>query len=268
MLTLLDSIDHVCSAASLQWFVTLLLKVTNPDETANVSHKCINLLERISDELYKRTNPYHLLLRSRFGLFGTPLESELFDVEPPPPLKASSTTLTYASVVSNDGATVPQQADFHLNYAFNKETLDPKEVLSITKGDGKIRLKNIAPSKLVRGLLETEPLHFTCTAASEGTRVERADAAPAPYVNNLIPITVTAPHTISSGTKKVDMEQIVNDIVNDTAAYQNSLSKVAVNAQGNFNNSYAALVDAGYTVVFQTDNVKNEDFSKLSKWHF
>lgn len=264
-MAILDSIDQVQSAASLQWLVTLLLKVTQADQSANVSTKCIGLLENISDELNRRTNPYHLLLRSRYGLFGTPLEPELFDIEPPPPIKPSSITVTYASVVSGDPGTQPN--DFHTNYAFNKETLDPKEVLSVTKGDGKIKTKNIAPSKLVRGLLETEPLHFTCVSASEGTRIERADLSGGSFVNNIIPITVSGPQAQSSGTKKVEMEHLMADL--SEVVYHSNMAKASGNnnnnnGQGSSNNSYTSLIDGAYQVIFQTDNVKNEDFTKLS----
>lgn len=38
----------------------------------------------------------------------------------------------------------------------------------------------------MRGLLEVEPLHFTCCAASEATRVENMDSAAAMQSNNII----------------------------------------------------------------------------------
>ncbi|KAK4884383.1 hypothetical protein RN001_000654 [Aquatica leii] len=259
LMTILDSIDQVNSAASLQWLINLLLKVTKTEQMANVTTKCISLLENISTKLNKRTNPYHLLLRSRYGLFGTPLEPELFDIEPPPPIKPSSITVTYATVVA--GETAPPQVDFHTNYAFNKETLDPKDVLSVSKGDGKIKLKNIAPSKLVRGLLETEPLHFTCVSASEGTRIERADLTNGSFINNIIPITMSGPQTQTSGTKKLEGEQYVTDL--SEVVYHNNIAKITNNGQGSSNNSCTSLIEGAYQVIFQTDNVKTEDFSKL-----
>ncbi|KAK5648597.1 hypothetical protein RI129_003489 [Pyrocoelia pectoralis] len=259
LMNILDSVDQVNSAASLQWLINLLLKVTQPDQMASVALKCISLLGSISHELNKRTNPYHLLLRSRYGLFGTPLEPELFDIEPPPPIKPSSIAVTYATVVTGENTT--PQLDFHTNYAFNKEALDPKEVLSVTKGDGKIKLKNIAPSKLVRGLLETEPLHFTCASASEGTRIERADVnGGSSFLNNLIPITVSGPQTQTSGTKKVEGEHHFSDFAE---VYHNHMGKNTGNGQGSSNNSYTSLMDGAYQVIFQTDNVKTEDFPKL-----
>lgn len=46
------------------------------------------------------------ILFSRFGLYGLPLEAELFDTDPPQQhVKASSTPLSYATVVSGDNNT-------------------------------------------------------------------------------------------------------------------------------------------------------------------
>lgn len=38
----------------------------------------------------------------RFGLYGTPFEAELFDLEPPVPAKFSSVPVTYASIVASE----------------------------------------------------------------------------------------------------------------------------------------------------------------------
>lgn len=38
----------------------------------------------------------------RFGLYSTPFEPELFDIEPPVPAKFSSVPITYATVVSGE----------------------------------------------------------------------------------------------------------------------------------------------------------------------
>lgn len=102
LLEILDSINEVHSAGGLQWLSVLLYKVAQPEYVPILISRCVTLLTNIANELQRRTNPYHLLLRSRYGLYGTPLEPELFDVEPPPPTKSSSTTVTYASVVTGE----------------------------------------------------------------------------------------------------------------------------------------------------------------------
>lgn len=154
------------SAGSLQWLILLLFKAAQTEHISVLTAKCVHLLTKIASELQKRTNPYHLLLRSRYGLYGTPLEPELFDVELPPLVKPSSTTVTYASVLA--GENNAQNLDLQSNFASCRENLDPKDVLSTSLNDAKVHVKNITPSKMVKGLLETEPLHFTCASASDG----------------------------------------------------------------------------------------------------
>lgn len=257
-LDILDSIHQVKSAGSLQWLVILLFKVAQTENISVLTSKCVHLLTRIACELNKRTNPHHLLLRSRYGLYGTPLEPELFDIEPPPPVKPTSTTVTYASVVTGDNNT--QNMDFHTNYAFYRENLDPKDVLSTTNNDSKIRLKNITPSKMVRGLLETEPLHFTCASASDGTRIERADANNGNFVSSMIPFTTTLNQTgESSGTKKEDLEhQLFMNEFKDVVMNNNTK-----NDKGSVNGVQGKNM---IELVFDTDSVKHDvDFSKLSK---
>lgn len=254
LLEIIESIDHIQSAGCLKWLIILVYKVTQQDQTKILTNRCIGLLTKIADELSRRVNPYHLILRSRYGLYGIPLEPELFDIEPPAPIKGSS-TVTYASVVA--GENTSHNMDFHKNFAFNKEHLDPKEILMSTSNDSKIKLKNITPSKLFRGLLETEHLHFTCVSASDGTRVEKADINLSNLPNGIVPLTVA--HVQNSGTKKVDVEHYISDISDNVYIVNN---KVYSNGQGS-SNSTNSLVENVYQMILHTDN--NEDFTKLSK---
>lgn len=238
--------------------MVLLFKVAQAENISVLTTKCINLLTRIACELHKRTNPYHLLLRSRYGLYGTPLEPELFDIEPPPPGKPSSTQVTYASVVAGENST--QNVDFHTNYSFYREHLDPKDVLSTTNNDMKVRLKNVTPTKMVRGLLETEPLHYTCACASDGTRIERADATNGNLMNSMIQFTMNLNQTgESSGTKKEDIDHhlFMNDFKEVVMSNNTKNEKGGVNGIHGKN-----MID------FETsDSVKHEvDFTKLSKF--
>ncbi|XP_025829165.1 baculoviral IAP repeat-containing protein 6 [Agrilus planipennis] len=260
LLVILESIDRVQSASSLQWIVNLLFKVAQPDQCAHITSKCVSLLSKLSEEIHARTNPYHLLLRSRYGLYGIPLEPELFDIEPPPSVKATSVAVTYASVVAGDTSAIPS-TDFHTNFTCNKETLDPKEVLSVSKGDNKIKLKNVASTKMIRGLLETEPLHFTCVSASEGTRLERADSNGNNFVNSIIPIPVSGTQpSVNSGTKKVEVETFMSE---PEAIYVHNPGKEASNGQGSSNNSNASFFDGFCNMILYTDNLKTDEFSKI-----
>lgn len=252
------------SSGSLQWLVVLLFKVAQTDNISVLTTKCVNLLTHIACELHKRTNSHHLLLRSRYGLYGTPLEPELFDIEPPPPGKPSSTQVTYASVVSGESTT--QQADFHANYSFYREHLDPKDVLSTANNDMKVRLKNVTPTKMVRGLLETEPLHYTCAAASDGTRIERADATSASFVSSMVPFTTNLNNQAgegSSGTKKEDADNHVFKCELKGVVMNNNTKNDKAGVNGSF--QVKNMIEL---MAFDSDNVKQDvDFSKLSKFN-
>ena len=259
LLELLDEIENVQSAGGLQWLMMLLFKITKPEQLNIVSSKCIELLTKISDELSKKTNPYHLLLRSRYGLYGTPLEPELFDIEPPTFFKPTSMIPTYASIVA--GETQPTTTDFQSNQAFNKEYLDPKDVMA-NNIDVKIKLKNMTPSKLFKGLIESEPLHFICTSASDGTRLEKADVNTKVVMNGTtIPFSVT--HTLipTSGTKKVELEHLFNELheMPDINKEEKGLS----NGQGSSNSSNS--IDAVYHMYISSDQLKKEIIDKCRK---
>nr|XP_022908652.1 baculoviral IAP repeat-containing protein 6 isoform X2 [Onthophagus taurus] len=206
ILNILNSVQQIKSAGSLQWLVVLIFKIAPQDQCDVLSRKCISLLTDIADEFKKRSNPYHLLLRSRFGLYGTPLEPDLFDMDPPITAKSSNSSITYTSVVT--GETIVTPNDCQTSYVHNKEYLDPKDVLTTT-GDMKIKLKNLSPTKMFRGLLETESLHFSCLFASDGTRLERADAGTS-SVPTIVPVTLT--NVQNSGTKKLEFIEFEHNL--------------------------------------------------------
>ncbi|XP_045481363.1 baculoviral IAP repeat-containing protein 6 [Harmonia axyridis] len=212
LLTLLDSIGEIKSAGSLQWFFNILLAVTPRNEVSIVATNCRDLLVKISDELVKKTNPYHLLLRTRYGLYGTPMEPEMFDIEPPPYPKGSSVSITYASVVGGEQQIT--SSDFYSIYSFYKEIINPKEVMSTS--DNIMKCKNISSAKLFKGLIETEPLHFVCVSASEGTRLDKADEANSVMSNivvNNVPVVYPDTSTITGTSKKDDIQLFWNNVI-------------------------------------------------------
>ncbi|KAG8262295.1 Baculoviral IAP repeat-containing protein 6 [Homalodisca vitripennis] len=103
---LLESMQQVwqCwSAGALRWYFTILSRLVAGDTVGPVAHKALGLLRQVAKHLHARQNPFHLVLQTRFGLYGTPLEAELFDQEPPVPAKWSSTPLAYTSVAYSQG---------------------------------------------------------------------------------------------------------------------------------------------------------------------
>lgn len=152
---------------------------------------------------------------------------------------------------------------------------------------------------MVRGLLETEPLHFTCIAASDGTRIERADFTGNGLQNNLVTISTFHASTPTSGgtkkedvellpvvmnsmfdvagpssgggggggTKKEDIEMIINEFGEGGGlAAKEKLAQGSNNVQ-DVNNKNAVLVQGVYEMMCShADKMKSEeDFSKLSE---
>ncbi|XP_034239276.1 baculoviral IAP repeat-containing protein 6 isoform X4 [Thrips palmi] len=194
----LPTIGATKSAGALRWFLLLLMRVSPLDGDGVIGRECVFLLTLVAGELSNRTNPYHLLLRSRFGLYGTPFDPELFDVDPPVSGKSTSVPLTYASVVQGD--TSMNTTSTSGASAFGGDTLDLRELLAApasekciaskldqatsslsvgsnnsSSSSGTHRLKGLASNHYMKGLLEVEPLHYTCHAASDGTKLEKIE---------------------------------------------------------------------------------------------
>ncbi|XP_065221426.1 baculoviral IAP repeat-containing protein 6-like isoform X2 [Planococcus citri] len=69
------------SAGAFRWFCQLLLYVVPHDTQATASQKCFSLLLQVAKELNSRQNTYHLLLRTRYGLYGNPKMSVIPKIE-------------------------------------------------------------------------------------------------------------------------------------------------------------------------------------------
>ena len=180
------------TAGAMHWFFLLLNRIKFLDSNA-VGHECLALLVSVVRELDWRTDPLHALLRARFGLYRTPFELELFQVEAPLPPKPTSTPVTYAAVVGNGGGPGSSSANNNNNgIAISSGGIVGTTVTGSCPTSSSVSLTNAGtsvlsedghgtfgafnpPTQQLRGLLEVEPLHFTCHAASDGTKVERVD---------------------------------------------------------------------------------------------
>lgn len=176
-------------------------------DASATSEKCMELLGEIAKSYSCRVNPYHSLLRARYGLYGSPLEPDLFDIDPPQLRTAPATNTTYSGVVASTVGTttggvsaggIPLTAGSGLanvtagsgvnGLVFSDEVLF-KDLMNLCHMDknlsGPSGVLNIGSnsrcgaeqplSRYLTGLLEVEPLHFTCHATSDGTRMERLD---------------------------------------------------------------------------------------------
>jgi len=103
-----------------------------------------------------------------------PFEPDLFELELPPVTKSYAHPLTYAGMCGMESAAPTVSGNvFHL---WGLKDVDFRDLLvgnPLHLRWGKIG--NFSPKQQIQGLLEVEPLHFTCHAASEGTRIEKID---------------------------------------------------------------------------------------------
>lgn len=186
------------SAGALHWFFTLLNHVKCLD-ASTAAQRCTELLGAVAQQYHAvgGANNYHALLRARYGLYGCPLDTELFDIDPPPLHTVPATSAvtagsSYASIVAsgisqagvassvsggqvlpfpsvssannmNGGPPAPEDAAF-------------KDLMNLCWTDGKQSSDVQQMGRYLTGLLEVEPLHFTCHATSDGTRMERVDS--------------------------------------------------------------------------------------------
>ncbi|KAL0100417.1 hypothetical protein PUN28_019635 [Cardiocondyla obscurior] len=180
LVNLLPSIVEVHWAGSLRWLQLLITRFLPLDRNYSIAHKCISLVQQIATEISKRVNPYHLLLATRFGLYNTPFETELFDLEPPMLPKFSSIPVTYASVVTSEQAGPSVASSGAVHSKISQDSIDLRDLLTLPTHPASefvisSKLKALCANHNMKGLLEVEPLHFTCHAASDGTKMEKID---------------------------------------------------------------------------------------------
>ncbi|XP_042305457.1 LOW QUALITY PROTEIN: baculoviral IAP repeat-containing protein 6 [Sceloporus undulatus] len=154
---LLGNMSYLPAAAtggSVYWYFVLLNYVKDED-LAGCSTACASLLTAVSRQLQDRLTPMEALLQTRYGLYSSPFDPVLFDLE----MSGSSCKNIYNSSIG-----------------VQSDEIDLSDVLS---GNGKISSCAAAEGSFtsLTGLLEVEPLHFTCVSTSDGTRIERDDAS-------------------------------------------------------------------------------------------
>uniref|UniRef100_A0A8C9ZQ87 Dual E2 ubiquitin-conjugating enzyme/E3 ubiquitin-protein ligase BIRC6 n=1 Tax=Sander lucioperca TaxID=283035 RepID=A0A8C9ZQ87_SANLU len=154
---MLDNMPYLPAAAtggSVFWYFVLLNYVKEED-LAGCSTACAGLLTTISRQLQDRLTPLEALLQTRYGLYSSPFDPVLFDLE------VSGSSCKNA---------------FNSSIGVQSDEIDLSDILS---GNGKVSSCAAAEGSFtaLTGLLEVEPLHFTCISTSDGTRVERDDAS-------------------------------------------------------------------------------------------
>nr|XP_033324348.1 baculoviral IAP repeat-containing protein 6 [Megalopta genalis] len=185
LVKLLPSIIEVQWAGSLRWLQLLITRILPLDRDHSIAQQCVTLIQQIATEIANRANPYHLLLATRFGLYSTPFETELFDLDPPMPPKYSPLPSAYVSAAAND-QTVTLAASS--STMFSQDAIDLRDLLTLPTHPASelvmpSKLKALCTNHSMKGLLEVEPLHFSCHAVSNGTKMEKID--PCMSINNM-----------------------------------------------------------------------------------
>ncbi|XP_053159738.1 baculoviral IAP repeat-containing protein 6 isoform X4 [Hemicordylus capensis] len=212
---LLANISYLPAAAtggSVYWYFVLLNYVKDED-LAGCSTACASLLTAVSRQLQDRLTPMEALLQTRYGLYSSPFDPVLFDLE----MSGSSCKNIYNSSIG-----------------VQSDEIDLSDVLS---GNGKISSCAAAEGSFtsLTGLLEVEPLHFTCVSTSDGTRIERDDASTftvstfgvTPAVGGLSSGTVGEASTaLSSAAQKAKLEAKLHQTTAAAAAAASAVGPV------------------------------------------
>uniref|UniRef100_A0A3B3YZP8 UBC core domain-containing protein n=1 Tax=Poecilia mexicana TaxID=48701 RepID=A0A3B3YZP8_9TELE len=150
---LLDNMAYLPAAATSVFWYFVLLNYVKEEDLAGCSTACASLLTTISRQLQDRLTPLEALLQT-YGLYSSPFDPVLFDLE------VSGSSCKNA---------------FNSSIGVQSDEIDLSEILS----NGKVSSSAAAEGSFtaLTGLLEVEPLHFTCISTSDGTRVERDDAS-------------------------------------------------------------------------------------------
>nr|XP_033791570.1 baculoviral IAP repeat-containing protein 6 isoform X2 [Geotrypetes seraphini] len=189
---LLDNMTYLPSTAtggSVYWYFVLLNYVKDED-LAGCSTVCAALLIAVSRQLQDRLTPMEALLQTRYGLYSSPFDPVLFDLE----MSGSSCKNVYNSSIG-----------------VQSDEIDLSDVLSGNgKGSSCAAVEGSFTS--LTGLLEVEPLHFTCVSTSDGTRIERDDAMSTfgvtPAIGGLSAGTVGEASTALSSAAQVALQSL------------------------------------------------------------
>ncbi|XP_059058319.1 baculoviral IAP repeat-containing protein 6 [Achroia grisella] len=191
------------SAGALRWLMALAQAggppAAAPAPAPALLQRCLALLHATATCLAARADPYHHLLRARFGLYGLPLEQTIFASEVPELGRGSSSPVTYASVLAGDtSAPPPPKPDYQLKDLLNlPPDMDTKSPVAAWWA------QNDGVGVFGAGLSEAQPLHVSCHVASDGTKLESSGARlHAAVVSSLPPGPPAHPHQLWSAMKE------------------------------------------------------------------
>ncbi|XP_058811824.1 baculoviral IAP repeat-containing protein 6 isoform X3 [Topomyia yanbarensis] len=209
IITCLPEIINSNHAGALRWFTLLISGASTTDSHGSISEKCISLLKDVANEMRKRSNPYTALLRTRFGLYGSPFEAEIFDSQP---LTSKNTNVTYTCSITKTTGT-----------GANNQSIDLRSVCIADGSELKflpLQLRRRGIGNHFKGLLEVEPLHYVCSSTSDATRLENVDASNIQATNIIDDFlmensTQNNIETVPNHIKMEDKENLDDDMMNN-----------------------------------------------------
>lgn len=196
ILAAVPNIVKTSHAGAVRWFAMLISATSNAESQAAISTALMKLLIEVLEEIANRPSQMNSILQSRFGLYGMPFESELFDSELPS--VGRNTSASYCNVFyTKTGATTTtgQQQQQQQNQF--------SDLKNFCSSDGSelripIQLRRKSISNHIKGLLEVEPLHYTCYSTSEATRIENMDSLSIQATSIIDDIVIDTPPIIGS----------------------------------------------------------------------
>ncbi|CAH4031478.1 baculoviral IAP repeat-containing protein 6 isoform X1 [Pieris brassicae] len=163
------------SPGAVKWLMALAQYATCRTAAPELVARCLALLEKAARCLRERSNPYHQLLRARFGLYGLALERSIFSVEIPELGRSSSLPLTYAGVLTGDVNASPspkQESQLRDLLNMSLDTGETKTTANNSQTHNWCEMEGGLAALTVVG--ESLPLHVSCHVASDGTKLDTA----------------------------------------------------------------------------------------------
>ncbi|CAG9807884.1 unnamed protein product [Chironomus riparius] len=216
ILSQIPNIIKIKHAGSLRWFALLIADTTTNESQGAISVELMKLLVDILNEVSKRANTLNSLLQSRFGLYGMPFESDLFDTEIPSFGRNTNNNNSYCNVFLHKPGVNGQQPQ-----PIQNQFSDLKNFCATDNSEIRIpfHLRKKSINNHIKGLLEVEPLHFICSSTSEATRIENMDSISLQATSTIDDILIETPPQI--GTSKLAGNDHIIKMPNEKISFNN-----------------------------------------------
>ncbi|XP_055591797.1 baculoviral IAP repeat-containing protein 6-like isoform X1 [Uranotaenia lowii] len=201
IVTCLPEIVDSQHAGALRWFTLLISGTSTSDSHSPISEHCISLLKDVAIEMNKRASPYAALLRTRFGLYGSPFDAEIFESQPSSGMRNPNLSFSCSSIGKTGSVANSAAANQHSSIDLRSVCVTDGSELKFLP----LQLRRRGIGNHFKGLLEVEPLHYVCSSTSDATRLENIDS-------NNIQSTNIIDDFLMENTVQNNMETVQNHI--------------------------------------------------------